>query len=328
MTLAMVLALMALLVSVRLHSVPTAQATEYEDWHDAVTMLTDDLADGADAATIATGLRTLSAAAVTRGDKQQQVTLDSVIALLERTPPDVDAAVEALDGLLAATARDAATLDPDAARPALDDVLNSREFTGDLPEPDDGNAVTRWIDQQFERLFGWLGNEESTSSSFTRLLLTLLGIALVIGVIGLIIQAIRRTLAPKDASGARIDLPSDTSAQEARAEAERLAGGGDYRSALRWLYVSTLLRWQEAGRLRVEDSATNHEVLAEVRARGDDAGVRVLTPLIDHFERVWYGDAPCDAADYRTFNDLTTQAWTHVTSETPTTATLVSGRPT
>ncbi len=320
--------LLASLLVVTLCSAPMVLATDYRDWRSQVAALTDDLAEGADPAGIAADLRTLSAEPVTLGAKQQRVDISGVLTLLEHDPPDIDAAVVALDSLLEATASDAAAADPDAARASLDEVLNRPEFTGDLPDPDDGNVVTRWIDQQIERVFGWLGNEESSSSSWTRMLLTLLGVALVIGLIGLLIQAIRRARAPKDANAARIDLPDNTSAQEARAEAERFAGVGDYRTALRWLYVATLLRWQEAGRLRVEDSATNHEVLAEVRARGDRTGVRVLSPLIDHFERVWYGDAPCDAQDYGAFSNLATQAWQHVGNPPAAVPTLGNEQPT
>ena len=324
---ALAILLVTLLVTT-ICSAPMVQATDYRDWHAQVTALTDDLADGADPVGIAADLRALSTAPVTLGDKQQQVDLSGVIALLEHDPPDIDAAVVALDSLLEATATDAAAADPDAARTSLDDVLNRPEFTGDLPDPDDGNVVTRWIDQQLERVFGWLGNDESSSSSWTRVLLTVLGVALVIGLIGLLIQAIRRARSPMDADAARIVLPDNTSAQEARAEAERFAGVGDYRTALRWLYVATLLRWQEAGRLRVEDSATNHEVLAEVRARGDRTGVRVLSPLIDHFERVWYGDAPCDAQDYGAFSNLATQAWQRVGNPPAAVPTLGNEQPT
>ncbi|MEX1157933.1 MAG: DUF4129 domain-containing protein, partial [Thermomicrobiales bacterium] len=99
------------------------------------------------------------------------------------------------------------------------------------------------------------------------------------------------------------------SSAEARAEAERLFAAGEYRAALRLLYLATLIRWEEAGRLRFDRSLTNREVVARVSRQGDAGLLEQLSPLVDRFDRVWYGGAPCTSDDYTTFASLAERAW-------------------
>lgn len=96
---------------------------------------------------------------------------------------------------------------------------------------------------------------------------------------------------------------------EARAEAERLFTLGEFRAALRLLYLATLIRWEEAGRLRFDRSLTNQEVVARVTAAGDCSMLDQLTPLVERFDRVWYGGANCTADDYQQFASLADRAW-------------------
>lgn len=96
---------------------------------------------------------------------------------------------------------------------------------------------------------------------------------------------------------------------EARAEAERLFNQGAFRAALRALYLATLIRWEEAGRLRFDRSLTNREVLRHATSHGDPRLVERLGPLVDRFDRIWYGDLNCSADDYQSFAQLAAAAW-------------------
>jgi hypothetical protein len=109
-----------------------------------------------------------------------------------------------------------------------------------------------------------------------------------------------RTVAPhtevpvaSDQAGERL------SARGALAQAGTLAAGGDYRAAIRYLYLSTLLLLDERRLLRYDRSLTNREVLGQVA--GDEALVERLRPVVEEFDRVWYGFAPVDEAEYEDY---------------------------
>jgi hypothetical protein len=77
------------------------------------------------------------------------------------------------------------------------------------------------------------------------------------------------------------------SAAEARAQAHVLAEAGNYRSAVRHLYLAALLHLDEQGILRFQQDQTNREVLAQTK---DGSSVRShLEPVVETFDRVWYG---------------------------------------
>lgn len=104
------------------------------------------------------------------------------------------------------------------------------------------------------------------------------------------------------ARGRRDELEPAGAALSSMAALERaqaLAAAGDRRSAVRYLYLSTLLFLEEAGRLRYDRTLTNREVLRQVAAEPDVA--LPLRAVVATFERVWYGLAPLDVAGYEAF---------------------------
>ncbi len=86
-------------------------------------------------------------------------------------------------------------------------------------------------------------------------------------------------------------------AQTAAAEA---AAGGDYRRAIRYRYLATMLELDEADRLRFDRALTNLEHLRRAPAHLREA----LRPLVLTFDRVWYGGSPASAADYQQYSAL------------------------
>ena len=86
----------------------------------------------------------------------------------------------------------------------------------------------------------------------------------------------------------------------ALAHAETAEAASDFRSALRYLYLSAILHLQERGVLPYDKSLTNREYLHE--AQNDVDLYAALGPAITVFDEVWYGYKPCDAetvANYR-----------------------------
>jgi hypothetical protein len=81
--------------------------------------------------------------------------------------------------------------------------------------------------------------------------------------------------------------------------AQTLSSQGDYRTAVRYLYLSSLLVLDERGLLRYDRSRTNREYLRSVSSKP-----QVATPLrdvIDVFDRVWYGYEAVDEQTYQSY---------------------------
>lgn len=90
--------------------------------------------------------------------------------------------------------------------------------------------------------------------------------------------------------------------QELRERALELAAQGDYRQALRHLYIATLVNLERSGVWRYDPRRTNWEHIAGLRAQpAHRALVGPLASLTRRFDRVRYGNAPCDAGEWQRF---------------------------
>jgi len=81
--------------------------------------------------------------------------------------------------------------------------------------------------------------------------------------------------------------------------AETLSTQGDYRNAIRYLYLSSLLVLDEQGVMRYDRSRTNREYLRSVSSRPELA--KPLRDVIDVFDRVWYGFEAVDETTYKSY---------------------------
>jgi hypothetical protein len=81
--------------------------------------------------------------------------------------------------------------------------------------------------------------------------------------------------------------------------AQTLSSEGDYRNAVRYLYLSSLLVLDEQGLLRYDRSRTNREYLRSVASKPNLANP--LRDVIDVFDRVWYGFENVDEQTYQSY---------------------------
>lgn len=101
-------------------------------------------------------------------------------------------------------------------------------------------------------------------------------------------------LAPRTRTG-----DEDLTAETALKRAQDLSHSGDYRGAVRYLYLSALLLLEERGLLGYDRTKTNREYLNSVRDQPE-----LETPLrnvIEVFDRVWYGFQPLDDQAYQNY---------------------------
>lgn len=96
------------------------------------------------------------------------------------------------------------------------------------------------------------------------------------------------------ASEADHQLTANAALQQAQAR----ANDGNYRDAVRYLYLSTLLNLDERNLLRFDRSKTNREYLRQIAGTNFAA---TLHSVVDVFDRVWYGFQPIDEVTYRRY---------------------------
>ena len=246
--------------------------------------------------------------------------LAAAAAALQSTPLELETAKTRLRALVGELDRslvaDAAGSSPDAAdrlsrvlarpefQPEPENPISAflRELLKPLEEPVGSflGLIGRWLEDRLQGIGPWVG---------WRPLLTFLGLVLLGGLflwVGLRLREVMgsapaRVLPEREAGG--------ESSAGLRSEGLRLAQEGDFRGAIRVLYLAALLYWQEKGRLRFDRALTNREVLARARLEADPGLVETLGPLVEAFDRVWYGGAPCSQAEYAHFAGLADRAW-------------------
>jgi hypothetical protein len=81
--------------------------------------------------------------------------------------------------------------------------------------------------------------------------------------------------------------------------AQSLSSQGDYRNAVRYLYLSSLLVLDERGLLRYDRSRTNREYLRSISSKPELS--KPLGDVIDVFDRVWYGFESVDENDFQSY---------------------------
>jgi hypothetical protein len=235
------------------------------------------------------------------------------LAATLRTDPtfsiaSVARSLDALDDALGSTA----TAPADRARlAALDSVLRDSRF-----HPSE-NLVQRffdWLGGQIDRFLGWISDllqsliPGSPSASLPTYVFALVFLIVVAGAALLIARAAIRRATSEAPALDEYDEPRTSVA--ARDRLDRSLAGGDYRLALRYLLLSTLLELQERGVLRLRPGLTNREYLRDLErdlAR-NQAVARPMAEFIEVFDRTWYGHLPIGQAEYERCLELAREA--------------------
>lgn len=153
-----------------------------------------------------------------------------------------------------------------------------------------------------ERIFGVSSNNGLVSN------LVLLAVAVAAVIFGsmMINRMIKRMRLPKrKRKKTRTVLGEEVSAETTShdlAEAGMAAArSGDFRLAIRKLYVSLLYELFERNLIELEESATNHEYLSKVTRFGVLVGP--MQYLTERFDYVWYGMFPSSELDFTAYHE-------------------------
>ncbi len=133
---------------------------------------------------------------------------------------------------------------------------------------------------------------------------TVIAIVFVVGLIMYIVGTVRRS----SVKVARRNTPAEeqklTSVQAIERADKVAAEEANFRDAVRYLYLSTLLWLEERGLLRYDRTLTNREVLAAVPSNSPLH--QRLAPVVQTFDRVWYGIAEVDQTTFDQYRQQVT----------------------
>ncbi len=187
------------------------------------------------------------------------------------------------------------TSDP-AALEQLRGILSNPPFNYNLDVPDVPVSLSGG---------DWLASLFSISKSC----LTFLGILAVVILIGYFVVTLRNNSLPAPrkltSEPNSEELPMVKSSGEAIQRADQVAQEErDFRKAVRFLYLSTLLWLSERQVLAFDRTLTNREVLAAIPT-ASPLHAR-LAPVVQTFDRVWYGFKDIDQAAFEHFRQQVT----------------------
>jgi hypothetical protein len=223
-------------------------------------------------------------------------------ALLRQDPPDLAAILGRLETLLALHERFPTGVFTLQDIESLKSILADPRFQWAEAKP---SPLVEWWDNLWKKIMDWLNRlfgdmgvgtvTLPAGPGLTWVLAVLLVLVLAFAGRGLLAGLVKDAELAGNGAGEHEVLTSGTALERA----EALSRGGDYRSAVRYLYLSALLLLDERGLLRYDRSRTNREVLRSV---GDSpALIRPLRAVIDIFDRVWYGFQPIDGQTYQDY---------------------------
>lgn len=127
------------------------------------------------------------------------------------------------------------------------------------------------------------------------LIICLLVLAIII--IKIVLAISRHGSLPDEAMAERTGGGGVITSREALASSRSRAVAGNYREALRYLLLSSLLQLEEKGVIKYRHDQTNGEYIRKLRA-ASYPGEDLLKKLTGLYERVWYGKSACGKEDY------------------------------
>ncbi len=180
-------------------------------------------------------------------------------------------------------------------------ILSTPEFQWVEKRP---SLLEQWWRQVQERFWAWLsrlfGGKDSSARVDVQLpiwIMTIAGSLVLFLVLFYVLRGLDASfIAEKALDPDDVEDDAALTATTAMKRAQTLSASGDYRTAIRYLYLSALLALDERGVLRYDRTLTNREYIRTLEKRPLLA--RTFGSIVGVFDRVWYGKQPVDADTY------------------------------
>ncbi|HMP39410.1 MAG TPA: DUF4129 domain-containing protein [Roseiflexaceae bacterium] len=213
--------------------------------------------------------------------------------------PDLVPIAERLGAISDTLAQPAGAAPPDALA-RLDAIMGQPPLSRPEPQPPPQWLIDllELIGRILDRMLEPITTASPQSANLVAWVIAVIGLVLLVGVIIYMLIGLRRGVV-RDTQVADPDPDAGIGSRGALDRAGDHAASGDYRTGMRYLYLSALLWLDEHGALRYDRALTNYEHLAQLNERPELR--RRLAPVIETFDRVWYGHAPLDETAFSMF---------------------------
>jgi Domain of unknown function (DUF4129) len=182
-------------------------------------------------------------------------------------------------------------------------------------QPERETAIGGFVKRVFRKVRGFIGEVYSSlilllerlfgvsaqSAWFSNIVLIAVLAAAIIAAVAMIRRR-RRTPAMRKKKTRTVlgeEIGADSTSSELAEAGLAAARAGDFRTAVRKLYVALLYELAERNLIELDDSATNHEYLKKVSRFA--ALASPMTFLTDRFDYVWYGMFPSTEEDFAAY---------------------------
>ncbi len=183
---------------------------------------------------------------------------------------------------------------------ALEAILKRPEFQWLESQPSWWTQFWRWLQEMFVRLLSWLLPGNSITGEFVGTGLTAVaGLVFAVVIFFILSELIKSFVSEAEGTLDGEQADEQLTADSAFSQAQLLSNNGDYRSAVRYLYLSALLLLDERGLLRYDRSLTNREYLQTVAHVPEVAAT--LREVVEVFDNVWYGYHSLDAVAFEQY---------------------------
>lgn len=208
----------------------------------------------------------------------------------------------------------AASEKPQAERELLARILNQPEYR---PEEIRESSIRQWLRRMKNSLTGWLRSlfprSSAPSGADLSNQLTRTQQFVLLGLVPVILYLLYRIAGhylsrrpngalsgSQEILGLKIDLGHPPA--ELIERASRLAEEGEYREAIRFSFIASIIELARRDILTIDPARTNRDYLVALRQRDDL--LPVFTGLATLFEEFWYGQKDASHDDYANFSRL------------------------
>ncbi len=225
-----------------------------------------------------------------------------LLKLLRADEPNLKQIDGLLNVLLAAHEKQPSQIFSTADLESLHTILSQPEFARAQPAQNPLNYWLQKLLEAFDKLLKRIFGDEPIRMPVNNVVLSVIASIILIGVFVFIYRMlfndfIREAQLKGDENGEDVPLTSESAFEKA----QTLSQGGDYRSAVRYLYLSSLLLMDERGILRYDRSKTNREYLRSVSNHPELAGL--LSDVVEVFDNVWYGYHSLEEDSFQHYSD-------------------------
>jgi hypothetical protein len=190
----------------------------------------------------------------------------------------------------------------ESIRTAAREVVGRPYFDLDSSRHEGGTPILLELLRWILRPFFWLFDQLEGLPEFLRWLIVILCVILCVALIAHIAYTLVRAIGdPTSRRRLQLDSTSrEVDPDEIERDAQLVGSQGDYIGAVRLLFRAALRRLEIFEKKKFRPGITNREVVRRYRAT---PLAESLARFVNTIELKWYGQLPCEQADYLTCRD-------------------------